>query len=390
MRVTAFLLAGAFLLMACRPADDRTVVRVATFNIAMGMSSAGAMGRALQSGEHNGLQQLAAILRTVRPDLLLLNEFDYQPDIDAAKLLNEHYLKADGIGGEPIEYAYSYRAPVNTGLQSGLDIDANGRIGDPGDAWGFGQFPGQYGMLVLSRYPIDAAAARSLQRFRWKDMPGARRPVLPDSGQPWHTDAIFNQLRLSSKSHWDIPVVIGNRRLHWLAFHPTPPVFDGPEDRNGLRNHDEIRLMADYITQADSGYITDDQGQTGGLKAEDIFVIAGDLNADPHDGDSVDEAVRQLLDHPTVNHQCIPHSRGAVEAASTQAGANLQHRGGHAADTSDFNDQQVGNLRLDYLLPSALIDVLDCGVFWPAVGERGADWVTLSDHRLVWMDIRLP
>jgi hypothetical protein len=39
--------------------------------------------------------------------------------------------------------------------------------------------------------------------------------------------------RLSSKSHWDVPIVIGRKTVHFLVSHPTPPVFDGPEDRNG-------------------------------------------------------------------------------------------------------------------------------------------------------------
>ena len=54
-------------------------------------------------------------------------------------------------------------------------------------------------------------------------------------------------LRLSCKIHWDVPVQIGSETVHFLVSHPTPPAFDGPEDRNGRRNHDEIRFWADYI-----------------------------------------------------------------------------------------------------------------------------------------------
>jgi Endonuclease/Exonuclease/phosphatase family len=46
-------------------------------------------------------------------------------------------------------------------------------------------------------------------------------------------------------------------------------------------------------------YIYDDEGRHGGLGAGEHFVIAGDQNADPFDGDSVDFAIRQLLNHPT-------------------------------------------------------------------------------------------
>ena len=40
---------------------------------------------------------------------------------------------------------------------------------------------------------------------------------------------------------------VKGKTFHLLASHPTPPVFDGDEDRNGKRNHDEVRLIADYI-----------------------------------------------------------------------------------------------------------------------------------------------
>ena len=57
----------------------------------------------------------------------------------------------------------------------------------------------------------------------------------------------------------------GSTTLHVLASHPTPPTFDGPEDRNGRRNHDEIRFWADYISPGQSGYIVDDEGRSGGI-----------------------------------------------------------------------------------------------------------------------------
>ena len=56
---------------------------------------------------------------------------------------------------------------------------------------------------------------------------------------------------------------------------------------------------------------------------------------------------------------------------------------------TDFDDRRTGNLRLDYLLPSANLDVRDCGVFWPAAGLIDFDPGEASDHRLVWLDIAL-
>ena len=164
-------------------------------------------------------------------------------------------------------------------------------------------------------------------------------------------------------------------------------MFDGPEDRNGARNYDEIRLWADYIDPSRSGYIYDDAGARGGLGEAARFIIAGDLNADPVDGDSSGNAIGQLLQHPLVDASCVPLSKGAEEASALQAGKNLEQKGNPAADTADFNDQYTGNMRIDYVLPSRTLKIIGCGVFWPASGEPGHDLIGVSDHRLVWLDI---
>ncbi len=107
-------------------------------------------------------------------------------------------------------------------------------------------------MVVLSRYPIDTRRARTFQDFLWKDMPGALLPDDPATAAPadWYSPDELADVRLSSKSHWDLPIRIGRRTVHFLVSHPTPPTFDGPEDRNGTRNHDEIRFWADYVAGA--------------------------------------------------------------------------------------------------------------------------------------------
>ena len=65
---------------------------------------------------------------------------------------------------------------------------------------------------------------------------------IEENGGDWYSEQERNIMRLSSKSHWDVPVNIGGQIIHLLASHPTPPIFDGIEDRNGRRNHDEIRF----------------------------------------------------------------------------------------------------------------------------------------------------
>ena len=363
-------------------------LRVATFSIAMGLEQPEQLSRALASGSEKRLRQVAEILQRVRPDIVLLNEFDYDPGIDAATLFNTNYLAHGQNGQDAIHYPYHFRAPVNTGVDSGLDLDGDGKTGGPGDAWGFGQFPGQYGMLVLSRYPINPQASRTFQNFLWSALPNAKRPANPD-GSLFYPDEVWQKLRLSSKSHWDLRFDIDGEDFHLLAFHPTPPVFDGPEDRNGLRNFDEIRFWRDYTNPSGAPHIVDDKGVRGGMGGNGHFVVAGDFNADPLDGDSVTNAAGQLLKASWFNSDCVPVSKGAEQATRQQGGLNTDHLGAPAADTADFNDRYTGNLRLDYLLPSTQLVVEDCGVFWPAPDEEGHGLVEVSDHRLVWLDITL-
>jgi hypothetical protein len=255
-------------------------------------------------------------------------------------------------------------------------------------------------MAVFSRYPIDTDDVRTFQLFRWADMPGARLPVNPD-GTSWYSPDELAVFRLSSKSHWDVPIQVGRgpngKVVHFLVSHPTPPGFDGPEDRNGTRNADEIRFWADYISPSTSAYIYDDAGQHGGLRPGASFVIAGDQNSDPNDGDSLPGAVQQLLDSPRINTSVTPESAGAVEATELQGGVNVTHLSDPRFDTADFADTpgQAGNLRADYVLPSKNLRIAGSGVFWPVQSDpdsalTGVFPFPSSDHRLVFVDVRVP
>lgn len=406
-RLHAWLLAaaGASLLAGCVRVNIHgeppppTPLRVASYNVSLYDDQAGGLLRRLQAGDA-GARKVAAVLQRVRPDVVLLNEFDFVADGSAADLFQRAYLEVPQPGGGPaIRYRHRYLAPVNTGVPSGLDLDRNGRVGGStalagendldrrergNDAWGYGLHPGQYGMLVLSRHPIDHAAVRSFRLLRWSAMPGARMPRDPQTGAPWYPADVWAQLRLSSKSHWDVPVRTPHGTVHLLAAHPTPPVFDGPEDRNGARNADEIRLWAQYLSPGNESWLCDDGGRCGGLPAGARFVIAGDYNADPFDGDSVPGAMDQLLRHPRVDARFVPRSAGAAALAASY---DLPRRGDTSAHTGDFGPR-TGTLRLDYVLPSRGLAVVDGGVWWPPPGAPGATIADGSDHRLVWLDLR--
>ncbi len=405
MRFPAPLSAGllAVLLAGCsgpaaeasRPNDAMTAampLRFATLNTSLYDEEHGGLIARLDQGDEDA-RNIAAIVQHQRPDVLLLNEFDYDAAGLAADLFQRRYLEVGQFGEQPIHYPYRYLAEVNTGVPSGLDLDGDGRIGGEGrfhgnDAWGYGLHPGQYGMLVLSKYPIDAAAARSFRLLRWSTMPGALEPKHPD-GRAFYPAEVWTQLRLSSKSHWDLPIDTPQGRIHLLAAHPTPPVFDGPERRNAARNHDEIRLWAEYLSPGDKPWLCDDAGRCGGLPEGERFVIAGDYNADPADGGSLPGAIHQLLEHPRVLRFATPRSEGAVASALAVGGGNVGQKSSPAHDTASFGPRN-GNYRVDYVLPSVGLPVKASGVFWPREGERGVEWLQATDHRLVWVDLQTP
>ncbi|NNF64821.1 MAG: endonuclease/exonuclease/phosphatase family protein [Acidimicrobiia bacterium] len=371
--------------------------RFATFNASLNRSNAGDLVAELSTPGSAQPDVVAEIIQRVRPDVLLINEFDYDAAGDAAAHFQDNYLARPHGDAKPIHYRYRYVAPSNTGVFSGFDLDNSGEAGDfpPGDSFGFGFFEGQFGMVVYSRYPIEFDSIRTFQHFLWKDMPGALLPIDPDTGDGWYSDEELDVFRLSSKSHWDVPVNVGGTTVHFLVSHPTPPVFDGDEDRNGTRNHDEIRFWADYISGA--GYIYDDDGVYGGLTNRAPFVIAGDLNSDPFDGDSIPGSAQQVLDHRLVNTSITPSSPGGVEQSILQGDNNLVHLGDPAFDTADFGEAIFGgpgNLRVDYVLPSRNMRLLDAGVFWPLesdplFGLVGTFPFPSSDHRAVWIDVRV-
>jgi 3-phytase len=379
------------------PKGAPTPVRFATFNASLNRFNAGDLVNELSSPGSPQPDVIAEIIQRTRPDVLLINEFDYDEGGLAAQYFQENYLSVPHGDAQPIEYPYYFVAPSNTGIPSGFDLNNNGVIGGPDDAFGFGFFPGQYGMVVYSMFPIDYESIRTFQMFLWKDMPGALLPDDPATPEPadWYSPEELEVFRLSSKSHWDIPILIDGKTVHFLTSHPTPPVFDGPEDRNGRRNYDEIRFWADYISPARSGYIYDDDGNVGGLEPGAMFVIAGDLNSDPFDGDSIPGSAQLLLEHPLVNTKVTPSSEGAVEQSLLQGGANLTHLGDPAFDTADFSDTTPGNLRADYVLPRKNLRIVDAGVFWPLMSDPlfglvGVFPFPSSDHRLVWIDVRVP
>jgi hypothetical protein len=368
-------------------AEGRGVVapslRVATFNSSLNRPLPGQLAMDLSTPLDPQAQAVAEIIQRNAPDVLLLNEFDHDPEGEAAEAFNRNYLARPQGGQAPIDYPYIYQAPSNTGIPSGADLDGDGIVGGPADALGYGDFEGQYGMVLFSKHPIDAANARTFQKFLWKDMPDSQLPTRH------YDELVRGVLRLPSKSMWDVPVTVGDKTIHVIAAHPTPPVFDGPEKRNRTRNHDEIRMINDYLGADGSGdYLYDDSGKRGALAPGSDFVVLGDLNSDAASGESDPAAILDLLGNRLLVDPLPvgPELPGELELRGL-AGITRS-----ALGTADFGRGSAGVLRVDYVLPSATLPVRGSGVFWPVAGQDGAGLLTgwppaSSDHRLVWVDV---
>ncbi|RYV00816.1 endonuclease [Shewanella sp. OPT22] len=414
MKLKASLIAtavSAMLLAGCNSDNDDNkqvidqTVRFATFNASFDRTAAEVLPAEMAAGDNQQIKNVAEVLQRTRPDVVLLNEFDHDgigKNDTVVKDFITNYLKKSQNGAESIDYPHFYIVPTNTGLAE-HDLTDDGEVTVPADTYGFGFYHGQYGFIVLSKYELDTDNLRSFQKFLWKDMPGAVLPNKFDDGgndleEPYYSDATMEYFRLSSKNHIDLPIKVSeDKTIHLLAMHPTPPVFDGVEDRNGRRNYDEIRLFSDYISSdySQNSYLVDDQGNQGGIGESTSFIIAGDLNADPVDGDSYDYSIKQLLNHPRVAQEIavgnmVPASNGGKNYTDEKA---AQNKGIADYWTHTFP------LRLDYVLPSSDLNVVDSGVFWQADGEdyrylfindEGEQGKSVtSDHRLVWVDIKI-
>lgn len=338
-------------------------LRVATYNPDLSRNGPGLLLRDF-GREDAQIDAAVAVIASADADVILLTELDWDYEGRALAALAGRLAKA----GAP--YPYHFAAQPNTGLATGLDLDSNRRLGEARDAQGYGEFTGQAGMAVLSRLPLGEA--RDFSAMLWRDLPDNLQDDPPQ---------IADVQRLSTSVHWDLPVQTPDGPLHLWAFGATPPVFDGPKDRNGRRNHDEAAFWLHYLN-----------GDLPKTPGDAPFVILGTPNLDPVDGEGRREAITALLADPRLQDPA-PQSAGA--AAHPQTGANATQRGDPALDTTlwraEGEGNTPGNLRADMILPDARLAVTGAGVLWPAPDEPLAATVAAaSDHRLVWVDVTLP
>ncbi|QIE40922.1 endonuclease/exonuclease/phosphatase family protein [Rhodobacteraceae bacterium SC52] len=344
-------------------------LRLAVYSVELDRKGPGLLLRDIRRGDPQA-DAAARIIATTAPDILVLLRFDY----DAGLLALSAF--ADLLAEQGAIYPHRFALRPNSGHMTDLDLDGDGRLRGARDAQGYGLFAGSRGMAILSRLPIDDTGVRDFSQFLWRELPGASLPTM--NGTPFPSPAAQQAQRLSSTGHWDIPIILPNGGgLNLLVYHATAPVFDGPEDRNGLRGRDETRFWTLFLN-----------GALDWPPPKNPSVVMGTSNIDPKGGDGHRAAMTELLAHPSLQDP-RPTSRGA--AAGGFRPAHIAE-----ADTAAWDAEgEPGNLRVDYILPDARLGVAGSGVFWPAPDDSsaallGADGRGASRHRLVWVDVVTP
>ena len=338
-------------------------IRIATFNAELQRDGPGLLLRDISRGKDKQIAAVVEVIRQTQPDILALQGFDWDHE-DRALAAFVQVLAEAGVS-----YPHVFSQKPNSGASSGLDLNANGRLGEAADAIGYGLFTGHGGLAVLSRFPIRADGVVAFTNLKWRDLPGHIMPTGPD-GAPFPSQAAQDVLPLSSSAHWAVPIQLPDgTELTLLTWKGAPPVFDGPEDMNGRRNHDETRLWSLYLS-----------GELGPPPAPP-FVLAGSATMDPNDSDGRPDALRALLADPALQDP-EPRSSGGADAPTQD------HVTDSALDTVDWPAPGPGRLRVDYVLPSADLTVAGTGVFWPLPSQPGHDAaLSASRHRLVWVDV---
>lgn len=325
-------------LVLCGVTARAETIRLATFNTELSRRGPGLLLRDMGRKD----DQIDAVLATIieaQADILLLQGIDW--DYEGRTLAAVQSRLAD-LG---LDYPDGFTSRPNAGLPSGLDLDGDGRLGEPEDAWGWGRFTGAGGMILLSRFPIDRTELRDLTGFLWRDLPDHRMPTRKD-GTPYPDPETAKLLRLPSINHWMVPIRLDTGAiLNVLAFHAAPPVFDGPEDRNGRRNADEILLWLHLL-----------EGSLGPAP-KPPFAILGDANNDPNRGEGHKDAITRLLRDPRLQ---APEPKDAEGQSHTAIWP------------------QTGPMRVDYILPSADLKITASGLLRSESSRHGLVWVDIS------------
>ncbi len=307
-------------------------IRIATYNTELGRKGPGLLLRDIRRGD----DQVSAVLQVLiqaNADVIALQsiDWDYRGETLAAFV--------DALSAQGLTYPHTFTLRPNAGLQiAGTD---------PPQDHSFGRFAGSEGMALLSKFPIDRAQVSDYANLAWRALPWTHPPAGAHPDQ-----------RLSTMGHWVVPIQTPDGPLSIMVFHATPPVFDGPDNANGLRNGDEI-LFWQHLLDGAHG------------PPPERFVIIGDFNNDPTQGEGLKAPLNALLDDPRLTTAHVTGIRGTA--------------------TVDWSDIGLPPMRVSYILPDNGISITASGILWPPPDDpTHATIHSASRHRLVWADIEMP
>lgn len=363
--------------------DAVTSIRIGQFNL-WEMST----DKLLDQGNAQ-LTAAGKIVARKLPDIALFNEIQYDiagyPDrgspgatADKEGGFDDGARNANRLAGfiERANGSIPYTDSLITRSNSGFPWKGD----DLGNDWyalrGWGEFPGRFNTVVLSRWPIKKAEVRVITDFAWKDLPGnslsraksEKNIEIPD-GYP-----------LFEKSLNIVPVDVKGETLYLVLLHPTAPAF---WDVNVYRNYDEILALKLFL----DGKLPGVDPLPAGAK----FVVVGDLNADyDNDGDGLDGAVKLIADHPSVV-KWFPTGAGSGGSNRGQNGQYNTYSSGCGKGEIVADPSVKFQLQLDYILPSKTLGAPTAGeVFFPEPTKSRDDWnlaCAASDHRFLWADL---
>ena len=241
-------------------------MRFQTFNASLNRSTAGELVADLSTPDDPQAATVAEIIQRTRPDVLLLNEFDFVPSGEAVDLFRENYLEVGHNGARPIHYRYAFIAPSNTGIPSGFDLDNNGTIG------------GRQRRVRLRRVPRPLRHGRAEQvpdRPRGcadlPEVPLGRHAGRDAARRPGHRRTRRLVLTRGARGRAAVEqVALGPADPGRAQDRPLPGL---PPDPAGLRRprgpqrHPQLRRdpVLGRLRAAAAPYMYDDQGRHGGL-----------------------------------------------------------------------------------------------------------------------------
>ncbi len=297
--------------------------------------------RDLERGKDKQVAALRMLVKTIQPDILFLTKVDFDLEHRTGSALKE-----------ALGFKHMFTRAPNSMTPTALDLDGDGRAGDR-QAWV--RYAGEGGMLLLSQHPVELAY--HLNDLLWKDAPNAAMPV-NEHGAPFPSAEAQGVQKLVSQGLWIVtvtPEILPPLTL--VLFHNQTPAFDGPEDLNGLRNSAQLGLLSAVM---DEDY---------GTFPKDRFILMGNANLDPNDGDGERAAISALLADKRL-----------------QDAKPVSESGDHVT----ANWEKYGSMRVSYVLPSTDWSIAQAGVVWPNDGPLRAAAEQASRHRMVWVDVTPP